>query len=66
MLRKHEWQRENEFGSTLWMLQHRIESGQLRLAVFFCRPFMGSNPYLSIYKNAWRTKPAFYRWETNS
>lgn len=42
MLRKHEWQRENEFGSTLWMLQHRIESGQLRLAVFFCRPFMGS------------------------
>ena len=35
MLRKHEWQRENEFGSTLWMLQHRIKSGQLRLAVFF-------------------------------
>lgn len=35
MLRKHEWQRENEFGSTLWMLQHKIESGQLRLAVFF-------------------------------
>lgn len=35
MLRKHEWQRENEFGSALWMLQHRIESGQLRLAVFF-------------------------------
>ena len=35
MLRKHEWQRENEFGSTLWMLQHRIESSQFRLAVFF-------------------------------
>ena len=32
----------------------------------FCCRCTGSNPYLSIYKNAWRTKPAFYRWETNS
>lgn len=35
MLRKHEWQRENEFGSALWMHQHRKESDRLRLAVFF-------------------------------
>ena len=35
MLRKHEWQRENEFGSILWMLQHRIESDRLRLVAFF-------------------------------
>ena len=34
MLRKHEWQRENEFGSALWMLQHRIESDRLRLVAF--------------------------------
>ncbi len=31
----------------------------------FCCRCTGSNPNLSIYKNAWRTKPAFYRWETN-
>lgn len=47
MLRKHEWQRENEFGRTLWMLQHRIESGQLRLAVFLL-PVHGFEP-VSIY-----------------
>lgn len=35
MLRKHEWQRENEFGSILWMLKHRIESDRLRLVAFF-------------------------------
>ena len=35
MLRKHEWQRENEFGSALWTLQHRIESDRLRLVAFF-------------------------------
>lgn len=35
MLRKHEWQRENEFGSALWMIQHRIESDRLRLVAFF-------------------------------
>ena len=34
MLRKHEWQRENEFGSALWMIQHRIESDRLRLVAF--------------------------------
>lgn len=34
MLRKHEWQRENEFGSALWTLQHRIESDRLRLVAF--------------------------------
>ena len=32
----------------------------------FCCRCTGSNPYLAIYKNAWRTKPAFYRWETNN
>ena len=37
MLRKHEWQRENEFGSALWMIQHRIESDRLRLVAFCCR-----------------------------
>ena len=35
MLRKHAWQRENEFGSALWMLQHRKESDRLRLVAFF-------------------------------
>ena len=65
MLRKHEWQRENEFGSALWMIQHRIESDRLRLVAFLGRA-TGSNPNFSIYKNAWRTKPAFYRRETNS
>ena len=34
MRRKHAWQRENEFGSALWMLQHRIESDRLRLVAF--------------------------------
>lgn len=34
MLRKHAWQRENEFGSALWMLQHRSESDRLRLVAF--------------------------------
>ena len=65
MPRKHEWQRENEFGSALWMLQHRIESGQLRLAVFFVAGAR-VRTRIYLYKNAWRTKPAFYRWETNS
>ena len=65
MLRKHEWQRENEFGSALWMIQHRIESDRFRLVAFCCR-CTGSNLNFSIYKNAWRTKPAFYRRETNS
>ena len=37
MPRKHEWQRENEFGSALWMIQHRIESDRLRLVAFCCR-----------------------------
>lgn len=32
----------------------------------FCYRCTGSNPNFSIYKNAWRTKPAFYRQETNS
>ena len=63
MLRKHEWQRENEFGSALWMIQHRIESDRLRLVAFVAGA--RSNPNFSIYKNAWRTKPAFYRRETN-
>ena len=35
MLRKHAWQRENEFGSALWMLQHRKESDRLRLVALF-------------------------------
>ena len=65
MLRKHEWQRENEFGSALWMIQHRIESDRLRLVAFLL-PRHGFEPNFSIYKNAWRTKPAFYRRETNS
>ena len=43
MLRKHEWQRENEFGSTLWMLQHRIE--RLRLVAFLL-PRHGFEPEL--------------------
>ena len=34
MLRKHEWQRENEFGIILWMLHHRTESDRLRLVAF--------------------------------
>lgn len=38
MLRKHEWQRENEFGSALWMIQHRIESDRLRLVAFVAAP----------------------------
>jgi len=45
MLRKHEWQRENEFGSTLWMLQHRIESDRLRLVAFLL-PMHGFEPEL--------------------
>ena len=32
----------------------------------FCYRYTGSNPNFSIYKNAWRAKPAFYRRETNS
>ena len=43
MLRKHEWLRENEFGSTLWMLQHRKEGDRLRLVAFLL-PMHGSNP----------------------
>ena len=39
-----------------------IDSGW---SLFCCRR-MGSNPNFSINKNAWRTKPAFYRRETNS
>ncbi len=45
MLRKHEWQRENEFGSTLRMLQHRIESDRLRLVAFLL-PRHGFEPEL--------------------
>lgn len=65
MLRKHEWQRENEFGSTLWMLQHRKEGDRLRLVAFLLL-WHGFNPIFSIYKNAWRPKPAFYRQETKT
>ena len=65
MLRKHEWQRENEFGSALWMIQHRMKAIGSGWSLFCCRA-TGSNPNFSIYKNAWRTKPAFYRRETNS
>ena len=32
----------------------------------FCCRCTGSNPNFSIYKNAWRTKPAFYRQETKT
>ena len=32
----------------------------------FCCRCTGSNPNFSIYKNAWRAKPAFYRRETNN
>ena len=39
MLRKHEWQRENEFGSALWMIQHRIESDRLRLVALVTHNF---------------------------
>ena len=45
MLRKHEWQRENEFGSALWMIQHRIESDRLRLVAFLL-PVHGFDPEL--------------------
>lgn len=45
MLRKHEWQRENEFGSALWMIQHRIESDRLRLVAFLL-PVHGFEPEL--------------------
>ncbi len=45
MLRKHEWQRENEFGSALWMIQHRIESDWLRLVAFLL-PRHGFEPEL--------------------
>lgn len=45
MLRKHEWQRENEFGSALWMLQHRSESDRLRLVAFLL-PVHGFEPEL--------------------
>lgn len=45
MLRKHEWQRENEFGSALWMIQHRIESDRLRLVAFLL-PRHGFEPEL--------------------
>ena len=38
-----------------------IDSGW---SLFCCRD-TGSNPNFSIYKNAWRRKPAFYRRETN-
>lgn len=48
MLRKHEWQRENEFGSALWMLQHRKESDRLRLVAFLL-PRHGFEPEL-LYK----------------
>lgn len=47
MLRKHEWQRENEFVSTLWMLQHKTESDRLRLVAFLL-PVHGFEP-VSIY-----------------
>lgn len=49
MLRKHEWQRENEFGSALWMIQHRIESDRLRLVAFLL-PRHGSEPELLYIK----------------
>lgn len=42
--------------------QKAIDSGRS----LFCCQGMGSTPNFSIYKNAWRTKPAFYRRETNS
>lgn len=45
MPRKHEWQRENEFGSALWMIQHRIESDRLRLVAFLL-PVHGFEPEL--------------------
>ena len=45
MLRKHEWQRENEFGSALWMIQHRIESDRLRMVAFLL-PRHGFEPEL--------------------
>lgn len=47
MLRKYEWQRENEFGSALWMLQHRKESDRLRLVAFLLSVY-GFEP-VSIY-----------------
>lgn len=49
MLRKHEWQRENEFGSALWMIQHRIESDRLRLVAFLL-PRHGFEPELLYIK----------------
>lgn len=39
------WQRENEFGSALWMIQHRIESDRLRLVAFLL-PVHGFEPEL--------------------
>lgn len=45
MLRKHEWQRENGFGSTLWMLQQRTEGDRLRLVAFLL-PVHGLEPEL--------------------
>lgn len=45
MLRKHEWQREKEFGSTLWMPQQRTEGDRLRLVAFLL-PVHGLEPEL--------------------
>ena len=45
MLRRHEWQRESEFGNIPWMLHHRTESDRLRLVAFLL-PVHGFEPEL--------------------